>query len=92
MDNIVKRWPVILVNFACFVLIVWGLNALIDAVAYETCLLLSLKERGILQPGSGEWTILLFFKNLTVIPFTLVFETIFLLWITDRLKHLNFVS
>lgn len=71
-------------NFIGFSVIVWGMNYLIDLLAYQTCLYLALKQGGILAPASSEWTILLFFKNLSVIPFTLIFETLFLLWLADR--------
>lgn len=86
IQNFKNHWTAILLNFVVFALIAWILNYLIDLLAYETCLYLSLKENGILTNSSSEWTILLFFKNLSVIPFTLVFETLFLLYITDKLK------
>ena len=60
------------------------MNLLIDHLAYETCLYLALRYNGILVDTSSEWTILLFFKNISVIPFTLVFETIVLLWLTNK--------
>ena len=69
------------------VIIVAGINLLIDLLAYETCLYLTLKKEGILVDTSSEWTILLFFKNILVIPFTLVFETVFLLWVTNKLAN-----
>lgn len=84
-QNFKNQWKTILLNFLVFALIAWILNYLIDLLAYETCLYLSLKENGILTNSSSEWTILLFFKNLSVIPFTLVFETLFFLHITNKL-------
>lgn len=86
VHNLKKRWAAILVNFGGFLLLAWALNYLIDLLAYETCLYLTLKKEGILAASSSEWTILLFFKNLSVIPFTLVFETLLLLWLTNRLS------
>jgi hypothetical protein len=85
-DNFKKYWLLILINFVCFLLIAATINYLIDLLAYETCLYLKLTEDGILSPSSSEWTILLFFKNLSVIPFTLVFEAVFLLWLTNKLQ------
>ncbi|PSR52783.1 hypothetical protein AHMF7605_04215 [Adhaeribacter arboris] len=82
-----KQWLAIWLNFICFLLIAACINYLIELLAYETCLLLSLKQGGILTNTSSEWTIMLFFKNLSVIPFTLVFEAIFLLWLTDKLQN-----
>ncbi len=84
LQNVKKQWLSILVNCIGFMLIAWAFNYLIDLLAYETCLYLTLKKDGILAAASSEWTILLFFKNLSVIPFTLVFEALFILWITNK--------
>jgi hypothetical protein len=40
-----------------------------------------------LADSSSEWTILLFFKNLTVIPLTLIFDAILLLWLSNKLSN-----
>ena len=82
------QWVQISLSFAGFLIIAAGINFLIDTLAYETCLLLTLKSDGILVDTSSEWTVLLFFKNILVIPFTIVFETLLLLWIT-REQPLN---
>ena len=79
-----SRWSALAYSFILFGLIAWGLNLLIDQLAYETCLYLTLKREGVLVDTSSEWTILLFFKNLSVIPFTLVFETVVLLWLANK--------
>ncbi len=76
------QWIQISLSFFGFLIIVVVINFLIDTLAYETCLYLTLKREGILVDTTSEWTILLFFKNIFVIPFTLVFETLLLLWIT----------
>lgn len=86
VQNVKNRWRPALLNVAGFSAIAWGLNYLIDLLAYETCLYLTLKKDGILAAAASEWTILLFFKNLSVIPFTLVFETLLLLWLTNNLR------
>ena len=79
-------WIGTLFSFIAFIAIAGGINFLINHLAYQTCLLLSLKDQGILTPVSTEWTILLFFKNILVIPFTLVFETMLILWMTRHTK------
>jgi hypothetical protein len=84
IEKLKKQWRVILINFIAFLLISWTMNYLIDLLAYKTCLYLALKQGGILAPTSSEWTILLFFKNISIIPFTLVFETLFLLWLANK--------
>ena len=86
IQKLKKQWFLVSLNIIGFLLIAWGINFLIDLLAYETCLYLSLKTDGILAESSSEWTILLFFKNLTVIPFTLIFDTILLLWLVNKLS------
>jgi hypothetical protein len=78
------RWIAFSLSFIAFILIAGVINVLIDQLAYETCLYLTLKREGILAGGASEWTILLFFKNISVIPFTLVFETCLLLWLANK--------
>ena len=81
------QWLTVSLNIIGFSLIVWAINFLIDLLAYETCLYLTLKTDGILAESSSEWTILLFFKNLTVIPLTLIFDTVLLLWLANKLSN-----
>lgn len=80
-----KQWLAIIFNFSSFLLVASLINYLIEALAYETCFYLFLKRDGILAAAASEWTILLFFKNLSVIPLMLVFEALFLLWLTNKL-------
>ena len=81
-----KQWLSLSLNIIGFLVIASLINYLIDLLAYETCLYLSLKSDGILAESSSEWTILLFFKNLTVIPLTLIFDTVLLLWLANKLS------
>ncbi len=78
------RWIALSLSFIAFALIAGVMNMLIDQLAYETCLFITLKRGGVLADSASEWTILLFFKNISVIPFTLVFETLLLLWLANR--------
>jgi hypothetical protein len=78
------QWIHILLSFFGFLIIAGVVNFLIDTLAYETCLYLTLKREGMLVDNTSEWTILLFFKNISVIPFTIVFETILLIWLTSE--------
>lgn len=78
------QWIQVSLSLFGFLSIVVVINFLINSLAYETCLYLTLIREGILVDTTSEWTILLFFKNILVIPFTLVFETILLLWITHE--------
>ena len=84
--NFKRKWPILLLNFMVYLLIAWVINLLIDQLAYETCLYLTMQNRGILSADASEWTIILFFKNLTVIPLTFIFNTLFVFYMTNRLS------
>jgi len=86
IQKLKKHWFSISLNVIAFLLIAWAINYLIELLAYETCFYLTLKKDGILADSSSEWTLLLFFKNLTVIPLTLIFDTVLLLWLTNKLS------
>lgn len=79
-----KEWPSLFGNFIIYLLIAFIINALIDYATYQTCLYFKLKASNIISAGASEWVIILFFKNVSVIPFTLVFNALFLLWITNK--------
>jgi hypothetical protein len=81
-----KQWLPFSLDIIGFLIIAWCINYLIDLVAYETCLYLTLKKDGILTESSSEWPILLFFKNLTVIPLTLIFDAVLVLWLSNKLS------
>jgi hypothetical protein len=82
------QWVRLSLSVCGFLVIVVAINFLIDTLAYETCLFLTLKKQGILV----EWTILLFFKNILVIPFTIVFDGILLLWVTNKLRSNSIIG
>jgi hypothetical protein len=83
------KWKELLLNLVAYLTIAWLINLFIDHLAYETCLYLTMKQHGVLSEASSEWTIILFFKNLTVIPLTLVLNATFLFYIAGRLRSLN---
>jgi hypothetical protein len=87
-----QQWPTIIINLGAFLLIAYIFNFLIDHIVYETCLYISLIARKLISDQSSEWVLILFFKNLSVIPFTLVFQTLFVHWITNRLPATKFAS
>jgi hypothetical protein len=72
-------------NMVIYLLIALLINKLIDYAAYQTCLYAKLKTHSIISADSSEWVIILFFKNLSVIPFTLIFNAVFLLWVTNKM-------
>jgi hypothetical protein len=85
VQKLKTHWVNILFSFGGYAVIATGLNLMVDHLAYETCLLFTLKENGILAGDSSAWTIILFFKNISVIPFTLAFESILILWATNKI-------
>lgn len=87
VQKLKQQWSSVALNVIGFLAIAAGLNYLIDLLAYETCLYLTLKRDGVLADAASEWTVLLFFKNLSVIPFTLAFEAVFLLWLTNKFQN-----
>jgi len=84
IQKIRSEWPSLLANLFIYLLIALVINKLIDYAAYQTCLYYKLKSSEIISNKSSEWVIILFFKNLSVIPLTLVFNALFLLWITNK--------
>ena len=92
IQKLKMQWFSISLNIIGFLLIAWTINYLIDLLAYKTCLYLTLKKGGILVDSSSEWTILLFFKNLTVIPLMLIFDSVLLLWLSNKLSNYRKVS
>jgi hypothetical protein len=92
IQKLKKQWLLVFLNIIGFLIIASVINYLIDLLAYETCLYLALKKDGLLTASSSEWTILLFFKNLTVIPFTLIFDAILLLWLSNKLLNYSKIT
>jgi len=84
--KIKTEWPSLLTSFVIYLLIALVINKLIDYAAYQTCLYYKLKTNEIISNQASEWVIILFFKNISVIPFTLVFNALFLLWITNKIS------
>ena len=78
-----ENWPALLSNMVAFLAISFLINVFINHIAYETCLLLTLKARQIISEQSSEWVLILFFKNLSVIPFSLIFNALFLHWLVN---------
>ena len=87
IQKIRNEWPAVLLNLLVFSAIAFLLNGLINHIAYETCLYITLKTRQIIADQASEWAIILFLKNLSVIPFTLVFNALFCLWLANRIPR-----
>ncbi|MBD2703120.1 hypothetical protein IC229_20905 [Spirosoma sp. BT702] len=85
MQTLRTKWLSLLANFVAFLVIAFLFNVLINHIAYETCLYITLKARQLISDQTSEWAIILFFKNISVIPFTLIFNALFCLWLVNRL-------
>lgn len=85
IQNLRSQWAAFFLNIVVFLLIAGLVNRLIDHIAYQTCLYVKLKAGHIIADQASEWTIILFFKNVSIIPFTLIFNALFWLWLINRL-------
>lgn len=85
IQKVREKWLAMLINFVLFSIIAFLFNVLINHIAYETCLYITLTSRQLISDQTSEWAIILFFKNISVIPFTLVFNALFLRWLVNRL-------
>jgi len=81
------NWVALVINLLMYSVVVFIINFMIGRVAYDTDLLTMLQNSHILAPKTSEWVLLLFFKNLTVIPFTIIFNAGFMLWVTNNLRY-----
>jgi hypothetical protein len=79
------QWRLLVFNLTVFLALAAVINLLIDYATYQTCLYAKLQANQLISPKASEWALILFFKNISVIPFTLVFNALFLLWITNKL-------
>ena len=81
------NWIALVINLLMYSAVAFIINFIIDKLAYDTDLLTMLQNSRILAPKTSEWVLLLFFKNLTVIPFTIIFNGVLLLWVTSNLSN-----
>ncbi len=85
-DNFSTNFLAILINFIIYIVIAAIFNILLFALFDYTSILEWLKSNELISPTASKWPILLFFKNISIIPFTLVFETLFVMWLVERNK------
>ncbi|RFS15633.1 hypothetical protein [Emticicia sp. C21] len=76
----------ILTNFIILIVVAVIFNIALFALFDYTTFLDWLKSTELLSPTASKWPVLLFFKNISIIPFTLIFETLFVMWIVERNK------
>jgi hypothetical protein len=73
-------WNIILFGLLAFII-----NYCIEVVAHNPYVLSALKERHILDTSASANPVVFFLKNLTVIPFTIIFEFGILLRLTGKI-------
>ena len=80
------NWIGLIVNLLAYSAIAVIINFVIDKLVFNTDILKILQNYHILAPNTSEWVLLLFLKNISVIPFTIIFNGVILLWITNNLS------
>jgi hypothetical protein len=84
--NFSNNFPAVLVNFIIYIVIAVIINIALFALFEYTSLLVWLKSGSLINLTASKWPVLLFLKNISIIPYTLVFETVFVMWIVERNK------
>lgn len=85
-SNFANNFLAILTNFIICIIMAIVFNIALFALFEYTAFLDWLKSSELLSPTASKWPVLLFFKNISIIPFTLIFETLFVMWIVERNK------
>ncbi|MFN8345994.1 MAG: hypothetical protein U0X91_13365 [Spirosomataceae bacterium] len=73
------------VNLVIFMIIGTVANVSIDLLV-QLGLLDWLKSVGFLAASASSWPVILFLKNVSIIPFTLIFEVVLVLWLVGKNK------
>ncbi|MBA4852845.1 hypothetical protein [Emticicia sp. BO119] len=84
--NLSNNFISLLVNFIIYIVIAVVVNVVLFSIFEFTPFVTWLKSVNLLNPAASKWPVLLFFKNISIIPFTLIFETLFVIWIVQRNK------
>ncbi|MFD2523498.1 hypothetical protein [Emticicia soli] len=89
-DNIKRNFSgnylALLVNFIIYTLIAVIINIGLFILLDHTAFLEWLKSNQLLSPFASKWPVLLLLKNISIIPFTLVFEVLIVSWIVEKNK------
>ncbi|WPP50478.1 hypothetical protein [Catalinimonas niigatensis] len=85
VDRLKAYWLMILWNCLLFGLLAFLINFLIGYLASMPEVLGLLKDNNILHENATQTPMVFFLKNLTVIPFTLIFEYSIFLFLINRM-------
>lgn len=81
-----SQWLIIVVNLLLFSCITFLINFWIRITVFDTCFYERLTKHAIISKASSEWVMILFLKNISVIPLTLVFIPMLLLFLANKIK------
>ncbi len=74
--------PSVCGNLIIFIVICIFINAALGFITVHTPLIDNLKDLHVLAPAASKWPVILLLKNITIIPFTFVFEILLVLFLT----------
>lgn len=84
-NNVAWNKIALSINLVIFMIIGTVANISIDLVTH-LFLLNWLKTNDLLAATASQWPVILFLKNLSIIPFTLVFECVLVLFLISKVK------
>lgn len=76
----------LVVNILLFVMVSIFINVSLAFLTEATPFLAYLRSLGLLAPAAGKWPVILFLKNISVIPFAFVFEIFLVMFLTGAAK------
>lgn len=85
-ENVRFNLPALIVNVIVFVVISIGVNVGLAFLMEATPFLTHLKSLHLLAPTAGQWPVILFLKNISIIPFAFVFEILLVMFLTGAVK------
>lgn len=85
MKTFSHDWAVFLMSIIVFSCIAFVMNRSITLVAANDKFLQALKDNHILVQSASGMPVVFFLKNLTVIPFTMIFDVAIVLWLCGKL-------
>ncbi|MFC5408086.1 hypothetical protein ACFPMF_02105 [Larkinella bovis] len=84
-----SQWPVLVTNLLFFSLLAFGFNKLNSLIVDQRPVYYGLKDFGLIHGDATRLPLFFFLKNLTVIPFTLLFEYGLFCWLAGKLPSMG---
>ena len=89
VDNVLTYRIALIVNFIIWLGVAVIVNIVLHVIFSATPALEWFHSTGILATTASKWPVMLFLKNISIIPFSLIFEILFISWIMGINKTLN---